>query len=88
MTECRDRGVPLPGSELTLLEIAGGPLRRGQDQIAAEYRIYLDRYPGLTLAPIDRATLNRAARLRTDYQFGFLKKWRIETHARGGGFGS
>jgi len=39
LTECQDWGVRLPGSELTLLEIAGGPLRRGQDRIAAEYRI-------------------------------------------------
>ena len=64
LTRCRDHETRLISSELSLLEVKTGPLRHGHARVAAEYQLHLDRYPGLTLAPITRAILNRAARLR------------------------
>jgi len=52
-------------SELTLMEIKTGPLRQENRKAAGQYELLLDRFPNLSLIPIDRAVLDCAARLRT-----------------------
>jgi len=58
----------LLSSELSLLEIKTGPLRRGKESVAAEYQLYLNNFPGFFLIPIEYGILDRAARLRARYR--------------------
>lgn len=51
-------------SELILLELLAGPLKLGRQDVADEYEILLTNFPNLTLAPITRAVLLEAARIR------------------------
>lgn len=67
LEHCVNSGLQLFCSELSLFEIKIGPLRCGKERIAAEYQVYLDQFPGLSLRPIDRAVLNRAARIRVRF---------------------
>jgi len=55
-------------SELTLLEINVGPLNKESVEAAGKYELFLDAFPNLSLIPIDRSVLNRAARLRARYR--------------------
>ncbi|MBT8421326.1 MAG: PIN domain-containing protein [Gammaproteobacteria bacterium] len=64
LTQWVGRGTALLTSELSLLEIKTGPLRREKPSVAAEYQLYLNNFPGLSLIPIDQSILNHAARLR------------------------
>jgi len=59
------RGI---SSELTLLEIQMAPISQGRAEIAGEYEILLDNFPNLTLQPVDRNILRRAAQLRARYK--------------------
>jgi predicted nucleic acid-binding protein len=69
LRDSQRRNTHLLSSELSLLEIATGPLRFGKRKIAAEYQLYLDSYPGLQLLPISRPILEHASHLRA--RFGF-----------------
>nr|VFK51141.1 MAG: Predicted nucleic acid-binding protein, contains PIN domain [Candidatus Kentron sp. TUN]VFK51340.1 MAG: Predicted nucleic acid-binding protein, contains PIN domain [Candidatus Kentron sp. TUN]VFK54462.1 MAG: Predicted nucleic acid-binding protein, contains PIN domain [Candidatus Kentron sp. TUN] len=51
-------------SELTLMEIKTGPLRQGEIEAAGKYELLLDRFPNLSLIPIERSILDRTAHLR------------------------
>jgi len=55
-------------SELTLLEVLVKPVRDGNEALASLYREVLTGTLGLSLIPIDRETLELAARLRAEYR--------------------
>ena len=54
-------------SEITLMEIQVRPLRLDLQDIADQYEILLYHFPNLVLAPVIRAVLTMAARLRAKY---------------------
>lgn len=56
-------------SELVLLEITAGPLKLGRQDIADEYETLLTHFPNLTLVPISRDILLKAAQLRALHGF-------------------
>lgn len=56
-------------SELTLMELVTGPLSLDRQDIADEYELLLSHYPNLTLVPISRDILLRAAQIRALYGF-------------------
>jgi len=68
LAQCVDRKTRLLTSDLSLLEIKVAPLKQQSVAGAGEYELLLDRFPNLSLLPIDRAVLNRAARLRARYR--------------------
>nr|VFJ47986.1 MAG: Predicted nucleic acid-binding protein, contains PIN domain [Candidatus Kentron sp. FW]VFJ51716.1 MAG: Predicted nucleic acid-binding protein, contains PIN domain [Candidatus Kentron sp. FW] len=68
LTQWIAQGTILLSSELSLLEIKAGPLRLGEESVVGEYQLYLNNFPGLYLVPIERAIIDRAARLRAHYR--------------------
>lgn len=64
-----DTGVAYGGtSVLTLVEVLTQPLQNGREDIARKYRSVLLGAVGVELYPIDGATAERAARLRSRYR--------------------
>jgi predicted nucleic acid-binding protein len=55
-------------SELTLLELTVKPLRLERQNVADEYELLLSNFPNLTLEPISRDILLRAASLRASHR--------------------
>jgi uncharacterized protein len=55
-------------SELTLLELTVKPLRLKRQNVADEYELLLSNFPNLTLEPISRDILLRAASLRASHR--------------------
>lgn len=55
-------------SELALLELLVKPLNLGQVGLADRYEILLENFPHLSIRPIDRAVIRRAAQLRGRYR--------------------
>ena len=51
-------------SDLTLLEVLVGPLKRGDKGLETDYRALLQRSQGVQLIPISHAVLEHAANLR------------------------
>jgi len=63
-----DRKTSLLTSELSLLEIKVAPPAKKSVEVVGEYELFLDRFPNLSLLPIDRLLLHRAARLRARHR--------------------
>ena len=55
-------------SELVLLELLVAPLRKQLQDAADEIELTLTHFPNLTLAPITRSVLLRAAEIRARYE--------------------
>lgn len=60
-------GPALVTSELTLAEVLVRPLREGRVDLTTLYHRRLHPQPGLTVAPVARAVLVEAARLRAAF---------------------
>lgn len=60
----RIRGIM---SELSLLEIRVRPLQCGKPEIADEYTLLLDNFPGLAIRPLSRKVVLLAADIRAEY---------------------
>jgi predicted nucleic acid-binding protein len=54
-------------SELTLLEVLVKPVREGKQQLVQRYRTLLTATSEVHLAPIDRAILDEATRIRASH---------------------
>ena len=54
-------------SELVLLELLVGPLKKGLQDVADEIELALLHFPHLRLAPVTRGVLIRAAEIRARY---------------------
>jgi len=54
-------------SELVLLELLVAPLKKGSQDVADEIELALLHFPNLTLAPVTRDVLLRAAEFRARY---------------------
>lgn len=55
-------------SSITLAEVMGGPLRDGNEILAAQYREVLTRSAGWQTLPVDEDVAVEAARLRARYR--------------------
>ena len=55
-------------SVITLMEVAVGPLRRDDSDLASEYEALLLQFPNLTVVDVDRAITRRAAELRAAHR--------------------
>jgi predicted nucleic acid-binding protein len=60
------RGI---ASELTLHELVVRPLQLGLPDVADEYELLLSSFPNMTLTPVTRPILLKAAELRAAYGF-------------------
>lgn len=54
-------------STLTMLELLVQPYRAGNPELTSRYYALFNRYPHLTLRPLDLSTADRAAQLRATY---------------------
>lgn len=54
-------------SELVLMELLVAPLKQGLQDVADEIELALSHFPNLTLAPVTREVLIRAAAIRSHY---------------------
>ena len=61
--------LPAITSYLTLLEVMVGPLKRGQDRIAHQYRQILLNNDSLRLFPLEQTIAERAAEIRASFNF-------------------
>jgi predicted nucleic acid-binding protein len=59
--------VAAVASELVLLELLVAPLKQAMQDVADEVELALSHFPNLTLAPVTRAVLLRAAEIRARY---------------------
>lgn len=62
----KSRGI---ASELTLHELLVRPLKLELPEVADEYELLLSSFPNLTLSPVTRPVLLKAAELRAVYGF-------------------
>lgn len=53
---------------ITIAEVCAGPLSRGREAQAEQYRLALTSSPGMSVVPLDEETAFLAARLRVRYQ--------------------
>ena len=59
-------------SLITLVEVLAQPLRRGRDDLAAEYRDILLRSASLQIVPLDECIAEEAARLRAIHNLSLI----------------
>jgi len=67
LTAAENARLRIVTSELTLSDVLVGPLRRGDDALAALYRSILVSREGFAVVPIDRVVLEAAAQLRAGH---------------------
>lgn len=65
--EALDKNCAIITSEPTILEVSVGPLKANNRELLADFMRFLSASP-ITLSPIDRATLERAAQLRSTHR--------------------
>jgi predicted nucleic acid-binding protein len=68
LTGVSQGNCPALVSELTLMELLVRPLQLGREDIADEYETLLAHFPHLSLVPITREILIKAATIRASYR--------------------
>jgi predicted nucleic acid-binding protein len=71
-------------STVTLAEVLGGPLRAGNELLAAQYREALTRSAGWSVIPLDVEIAVEAARIRAAYRLRLPDAIQVATAIRSG----
>jgi predicted nucleic acid-binding protein len=71
-------------STVTLAEVLAGPLRTGNELLAAQYREALTRSQGWQVLPLDVDTAVEAARIRATYRLRLPDAIQVATAIRAG----